>query len=107
MDDHTRWLVYDSDVFIFVQDIESDLFGSDPCRRRRRNPNDDRFARLDSIGRLHPTSIDLPPALLDERLNACAAHRRELRRNEAVQALAGLFGGNDQLDSLAPSSCGC
>ena len=96
MDDHAGGFVDDGDVFVLVENIERDGFGFDAGRQLLGDLDGHDFVRLDAMRGLARDSVNLHAAFVHERLNARAAQRRELRDEEEVESLAGVFGSDDE-----------
>jgi hypothetical protein len=96
VNDHARGLVDYEEIFVRVEDFERDGFGPRVDRLRRRNFDGDCIAGLDAMGALGWRAIHASVAVVEQRLDARAAEIRKMRGQETVEALAGVFGGNDE-----------
>lgn len=97
MNDHARGLVDDDEVFIRIEDFERDGLRLRVHGRRRRNFDGDCIASLDAMGALGWRAIHARVTVVEQGLDARAAEIRKMGRQETIEALAGVFGGNDEL----------
>jgi hypothetical protein len=96
MHDESGRFVHRNHVFVLVQDCERNRLGRGVQRRRRDDLDVDRFTRFDPPARPDGTARRSNPALGDVFLNPRPAQFRQLRRQPAVQPLAGIFGGHNE-----------
>jgi hypothetical protein len=96
MNDHSGWLINNSEICILVKNIEGNPLCIHTGGHRRRNLDDYSLSRLDMMRRAHRISVYLDATLFNERLNACAAHFGKLQREEAIQALACLVNWDNE-----------
>ncbi len=93
MDDETRRLVDDDEVIVLVADVESDRLRLRPVGQRRRHCHGENLARFDPHRRVrYRRAVPGDAAIQDELLDARARHLAKMRREHAVEALAGIRG---------------
>ena len=100
MDDHSRGLVYDGEIFVLIQYFKRDGSASTPASGGR-NIDPDGVARFDAIRGLHRGAVDLDESFVHRigcgvRLNSgsCEARKRSSRspacsRNDEFDVLGG------------------
>ena len=100
MNDDSRRFIDDSDVVIFVDQIERNILSLDSCRKGGRNIYDNRRALLDLVRGLHRGAVDEDASFVHEFLDAGAADLGEFQGEKTIEAGASLLGRDDKLDSL-------
>ena len=93
MDDHAGGLVDDDNLFVFVDDVERDVFGREVERRGRCEFYLDAVARADFVRWLGGAAVDERVAVFDEPLDGRAARALDARGEHRVEPRARfLFG---------------
>src|SRR5215471_5848221 len=89
MDDHARRLIQDDNAFVFVHDIQRNIFRKSLERRQSHWSGDsDLFSAAQPQRRFGQIAIDQNLLLFDQLPNANAANFRKLRGKPMVEALA-------------------
>jgi len=96
MDDHAGRLVDDGDILVFVENVERNGFRLDTRSQFVWELDGNGFTGLDMMRRLARRSVNLYAAFVHQRFNARAAQRGELRDEEHVESLGGVFGGDNE-----------
>jgi hypothetical protein len=96
VNDHARGLVDYEEIFVRVEDFERDGFGLRVHGSWRRDFDCNCITGLYAMRALSRRAIHASVTVVEQRLDARAAEIRKMRGQEAVEALAGVFGGNDE-----------
>ena len=100
MDDHSRRLVDDHQLLVFVKDLQGDVFRAGRLAGDFRQDDGDPLAFVQAVGGLAAAAVHLRPAGGDHPPQMRAAVVLEVDRQKGVQPLARFRGGDDQLDGL-------
>src|SRR5215472_3305956 len=99
---HTGRFVNDSEVVVFVHDLERYVFGKRLERRKLHTPSDDNvLVAVQTQRRFGRDAVHRDLALLDQLLHSDPAYVRELRNQPMVESPASGIGRNAQVLDLA------
>jgi hypothetical protein len=95
MNHHACRLVDDSEIFVFIDNVEGYVFGDGAQRRGLQGTRDiDAFVSTKFIRGFRELTVYRDFALGDQMLHTGTAHVRQLRHQELVKALARFFAGD-------------
>jgi len=99
VDNHACGLVDGEDVVVFIQEVERDAFGLGLDRGARLDFDGDTFAAVEAVRGFGRFAVEQDVGFIDEFLNAGAAEVGAMRSDDAVEALTGVVGRNDEVVS--------
>jgi hypothetical protein len=99
VDDHACGLVDGEDVVVFIEEVERDGFGLGLDRGARLDFDGDTFAAVQAVRGFGWFAVEEDVGFIDEFLNAGAAEVAAMRSDDAVEALTGVVGRDDEVVS--------